>query len=121
MIGRVHVQDGVVTRIVKDYQVSDPYGLIDVYTVAMKDLLKRGGSTCITQPQMMNDNRYWGTTTVCGPYELTAYLPGRLERSSSPDNRMTESSALQRHDGRRNDHCHTFDGHAANEQLPLMA
>ena len=54
-IGQLYVDDGLVTRIVKEYDTSDPYALVRTFTLAMKDVTTRGGSACFTVPAEMTD------------------------------------------------------------------
>jgi hypothetical protein len=88
-VGQVYIKAGVVSRIVKDYELTDQYDLVDVYSTAMKQVRKRGGATCNTWPQEMTDGRFWSIHTTCGSYELTLNLPNRLHGQASGDNRAS--------------------------------
>ena len=83
LVGQLYIKGGIVSRIMKDYEVSDPYDLVDVYSTGMKYLQKRGGSDCKSWPQEMTDNRFWSVHTICGTYELTLNLPNRVRGQSS--------------------------------------
>ena len=74
-VGHIGVDDGLVKRISKSYPMKDPYELTDVLTLALRDAQKRGGTACTTWPQEMTDDRFWGFTTTCGPYEMSLTLP----------------------------------------------
>jgi hypothetical protein len=72
-LGQVGVADGIVNFIAKEYKI-DVYRLDAVYTAAMHDTQRRGGTTCTTFPSE-SENVIHSIETVCGRYRLGFTLP----------------------------------------------
>jgi hypothetical protein len=77
VIGRVGVTGETVSLVERIYDLGDVYDLQNVYSVAMLETRKRGGTSCHTSPYGPSSALYWRIDTVCGQYMVSLILPGK--------------------------------------------
>lgn len=76
-VGNVQVSDGKVITLTKTYHVMPPSVANEVYTDALRELKKRGGTNCSTGHLFTPSQAIGAIQTSCGKYKLNLYLPYR--------------------------------------------
>lgn len=76
-LGAIGAKANVVSFISKHYQLDENEDSQTTYTLASKELRRRGGKTCSTSEVEYTDGLIRSFQTDCGAYELTYMMPGR--------------------------------------------
>ena len=74
-LGNIEANGGRVARLTKAYTISNEADVITPYTLAMREVQRRGGTTCSTAPIERTDDSFHEVRTTCGAYSLTLHLP----------------------------------------------
>ena len=69
-VATVSVKEGLISTIVKYYDIGDGSDIADVYTVALRDARRDAFAPCTTSLVKLNYDVVHVVRTVCGSYEL---------------------------------------------------
>jgi hypothetical protein len=78
-LGAISATNNALSFISKSFQMDAPESALEIYSLASRELHRRGGGQCSTYESKFSDGIVRGFETRCGVYVLTYYMPSRTD------------------------------------------